>query len=693
MKADRTLGRILVICEKPRAAQRIAEALDEGGKPLKRRMMGVAYYLARRDGDELVIVSALGHLYTVAQRGGRWTYPIFDFTWVPVHEADRRAGKRRVFIEAIKRLSRDVEGYVSACDYDIEGSLIAYNILRYTCGESSLKAARRMRFSALTRRDILRAWENMSGTLDFPLIEAGRARHEVDWLFGINLSRALTLSVKRASGFYRTLSIGRVQGPTLSFIRDREIEVRTFVPRPYWVIEAEAEIGGRRLKVEYAGGRIEREAEALEIERRCGGRVGLLKAVSRSRHRIQPPTLFNLGDLQREAYRVFRYSPSKTLRLAESLYLDAYISYPRTSSQKLPPTIDVREILSGLRETAYGPLVEELLSRKTLRPREGRMDDPAHPAIHPTGVAPKGLKGAGARIYDLICRRFMASLGEEAVRERVKAEIDVEGHLFHLKGGRVIEAGWMRFYRPYVREKEVELPPLEEGMPIRLLKVEAVRRFTKPPSRYNQSSLLKRMEEAEIGTKATRAEILDTLYRRGYVEGDPMRITDLGFAIVETLSHYCPEILSVEMTRSLERKLEAIRLGEIKADEVVEEAVEALKPILKRFKEREMAIGLEINRAIRGDIIRANTLGNCPRCGRELRIFRGRESGKRFAGCVGYFDGSCTVTYPLPQRGRIEATGKRCEVCGAPIIRVIRRGRRPWELCIDPNCPSKGVRR
>ena len=683
------MSRILVICEKPRAAERIAKALDEGGKPIRRRVRGVPYFLAHRGEDELLVVSALGHLYTVAQRGGRWTYPVFEMRWVPTHEANRRAERTRVFIEAIKGLSGGAEAYVSACDYDMEGSLIAYNILRYICGDDSVKRARRMKFSALTRRDILKAWEGMSQTLDFPLIEAGRARHEVDWLFGINLSRALTLSVKRATGFYKTLSIGRVQGPTLSFLRDREVEVRTFVPTPYWVIEAEAEIGGRRYKVEYSQRRIERESEAQEVAGSCRGREGLIVAVSSRRWRQPPPTLFNLGDLQREAYRVFKYRPSRTLRLAESLYLDAYISYPRTSSQKLPPTIDVREILRGLGGTKYGSMAEELLSKKTLRPREGRMDDPAHPAIHPTGVAPKGLRRAEARLYDLICRRFMASLGDEALRESLKAEMEVEGHRFHLKGERTLEPGWRRFYEPYIREREVELPRLEEGMEVRLTRVEAVKRFTKPPSRFNQSSLLRRMERAEIGTKATRAEIMETLYRRGYVEGDPMMMTDLGFAVVETLSHYCPEILSVEMTRRLEKRLEAIQLGEARAEEVVEEAVKTLKPILERFRERETAIGLEIDRAIRGDIIKANTLGRCPRCGREMRIFRGRESGKRFAGCVGYFDGNCRLTYPLPQRGRIEVTGEQCKVCGAPVIRVVRRGRRPWRLCINPDCPSK----
>jgi DNA topoisomerase-1 len=686
------LSRILVICEKPRAAERIAQALDERGKPLRKRLMRVPYYLAYRGGDELIVVPALGHLYTVAQKGGRWTYPIFDLKWVPAYEADRKASRTRVFIEAVTRLSKEAEAYVSACDYDLEGSLIAYNILRYACGDDSLKRARRMRFSALTKRDILRAWEEMEETLDFPLIEAGKARHEVDWLFGINLSRALTLSVKRATGFYRTLSIGRVQGPTLHFLKEREVEVRTFVPSPYWVIEAEAEISGKRYKVEYSISRITREIEALEIERECRNKEGVITSTSSRRRRQLPPTLFNLGDLQREAYRVLKYRPSRTLRLAESLYLDAYISYPRTSSQKLPPTIDVREILRGLRETKYESLAKELLSKKVLRPREGRMDDPAHPAIHPTGVPPKGLRGARARLYDLICRRFMASLADVAVRESLRVEMDVDGHRFHLRGMRIIEEAWMRFYKPYVKERELELPLLREGMILKLVRVEAVRRFTKPPSRFNQSSLLRRMEEMEIGTKATRAEIIETLYRRGYVEGDPMRITDLGFAVVETLSHYCPEILSVEMTRRLERRLEAIQLGEVSSKAVVEEAVKTLKPILERFREREVAIGLEIDRAVKGDIIRANTLGSCPRCGRELRIFRGRESGKRFAGCVGYFDGSCRMTYPLPQKGKIESTGDRCRVCGAPVIRVLRRGRRPWKLCIDPNCPSKGVR-
>jgi len=684
-------GRTLVVCEKPTAARRIAQALDEEGSPEGYREQGVPYFIARRRGVDLIVVSALGHLFTVAQRGGGWTYPVFDLKWVPAYEADRSAARTRVFIKVIERLSRGVEGYVSACDYDMEGSLIAYTILHYICGEESLRKARRMRYSTLTDRDLVRAWETMPPSLDFPLIEAGRARHEVDWLFGINLSRALTLSVKNATGYYKTLSIGRVQGPTLNFIKEREVEIRTFVPVPFWVIEAETEIDGKRYPLEYKRRRIETEREALEIEAACRGREGVITSIQSKRRSQAPPPPFSLGDLQREAYRQFRYSPRTTLRAAESLYLEALISYPRTSSQRLPPSINLVEVLRGLRRRrAYADLAERLLSKPRLRPRQGRKDDPAHPAIHPTGNLPGKLSKMQSRIYDLICRRFMAALGDPAVRRNVDAEVDVNGHLFHLKGSQVVEQGWRLFYAPYIREEEVVLPALREGQVLPVVSLDAARRYTKPPPHFNPSSLLKLMEDEGIGTKATRTDIIDTLFKRGYVEGNPVRITDLGFTIVETLGRYCPDILSVEMTRRLERDLEEIQTGETQADAVVREAVEALKPILAEFKTKERLIGVEINETLRAEKLRANVLGPCPVCKTgEIRLIRNKQTGKRFAGCSNYFNGSCDTSYPLPQRGRIQATGKSCRECGAPIIRVIRRGRRPWELCINFDCPLK----
>ncbi|MFQ6054234.1 MAG: DNA topoisomerase, partial [Candidatus Bathyarchaeia archaeon] len=366
-------------------------------------------------------------------------------------------------------------------------------------------------------------------------------------------------------------------------------------------------------------------------------------------------------------------------------------SYPRTSSQRLPPSIDLGEILRGLkRRRAYAGLVDRLLSKSALRPRQGKKDDPAHPAIHPTGNIPGRLGKAQGRIYDLICRRFMSTLGDPAVRQRMNAKVDVNGHPFRLKGSRMLEPGWILFYAPYIKEKEVALPALREGQVLPVLRLEAVRRHTRPPPRFNPSSLLKLMEEEGIGTKATRTDIIDILSKRGYTEGVPLRITELGFSIVETLSRYCPEILSVEMTRRLELALESIQTGETPGEAVVHEAVAMLKPILREFKSSEKLIGYEINKALRGVALRANVLGPCPVCETgEIRLIKNRRTGKRFAGCSNYFNGSCTTSYPLPQRGKIQAAKRSCPHCGAPVIRVIRRGRRPWELCINFDCPSK----
>jgi DNA topoisomerase-1 len=198
------------------------------------------------------------------------------------------------------------------------------------------------------------------------------------------------------------------------------------------------------------------------------------------------------------------------------------------------------------------------------------------------------------------------------------------------------------------------------------------------------------MEDEMIGTKATRADIVDTLFRRGYLDGRDIEMTDLGFAIVETMSRYSPQILSVEMTRNLERELDSVQSGEVSANAVVENAKDLLGPVLSDFKEKERLIGAEIDEALRREAQRAGFLGPCPVCENgEIKMVRNNETGKRFAGCNNFYNDLCTVSYPLPQRGKILPTGRRCLSCGAPIVRVIRRGRRPWDLCLNPNCPTK----
>ncbi|HUS77372.1 MAG TPA: DNA topoisomerase I [Patescibacteria group bacterium] len=587
-------GRILVISEKPSAARRLAQALDEGNTPLARREGKVIYYVARREGNELVVVSALGHLYGIAQKGGRWTYPVFETRWVPSYMADKRQQRSREYIKVIEHLSGGATGFVSACDFDTEGSLIAYMILLNVCGEGSVEKARRMRYSTLTDEELLSSWSRM-GDLDHRVIEAGKARHEVDWLYGINLTRALTLSIRSVDRTRQVLSIGRIQGPTLVFIDERERQIDSFNAQPYWVIEAGTEINGEKLKLQYAKSRIETREEAENIVEGCRGKGGVIHGVRVDERVISPPPPFNLGSLQREAYKMFRLSPRKTLNAAEKLYLGAFISYPRTSSERLPPSVDLRAILQGLRRNNdYREAASRLLNLPDLKPKDGRGRDPAHPAIHPTGERPRKLSMVERRVYDLICRRFMACLSGESVRSNTVADVDIGGHLFHLRGSQILEKGWIEHYGPYYRGKEVAIPELEAGRKATISSMDVRRVMTSPPPRFNAASLLKKMEVARIGTKATRTDIIDTLHRRGYVRGETFEITELGKAIIGTLGRYVPEILSVEMTRILEADLEAIMAGEVSGESVVNKAVERLEPLLLRFKEEESSIGQEI---------------------------------------------------------------------------------------------------
>jgi len=685
----------LIITEKPDAAQRIASALDTHGKAEKLEDNGVPYYVAKRDND-IVVVPALGHLYTVAEeRSGRNYYPVFNFKWVPRYAAERGAKQIRTWLETISKLAKDADMFIDACDYDIEGSIIGYSILKYACGDKEA-ASKRMKYSTLTKEELEKSYDELMPHLDFALIEAGRTRHEVDWLYGVNLTRALTIAARDWSGKYATLSTGRVQGPTLRFLTAREKAIRCFVPTPYWSIKAEVEITGSIFEVGYERKLMETKKEADAIVDACKGKNGDAERIDVKKFQQTPPTPFDLGALQSEAYSFFSYTPMRTSNIAQRLYLDALISYPRTSSQKLPPAINYEEILKNLnRVPEYKKLTAELLAKKELKPNEGKKEDPAHPAIYPTGKLPERLLDDSERnIWNLVIRRFMAVFGEPAIRQSVKVCINVNGHHFYLRGRQTLKEGWLRFYGPYVRSEEVLLPPIREGQAINVKKVISDDKFTKPPPRYNPGSLLKRMEEAEIGTKATRADIMQTLYDRKYVRDERMVVTDLGFEVLEVLKKHCPTVVSIKLSKELEEKMNKIQVNGENRENVLIEAVEILKPVIEELKEREKTIGEQLSSAIKRARLEERTIGTCPVCNTgKLMTLYSRKTGKRFVGCTNYFKGLCKTSFPLPQKGTVRPLGKNCRGCGWPVVQVRIKGRRPWILCFNPKCSLKEERR
>lgn len=681
----------MIITEKPTAAERIASALSDESGFTKREKNRISYYEHKFDGKRFITVPAIGHLYTVAARSlvlTRDVYPIFNLSWLPKYKVSKDDRDIKRFISLISEIAENASEFINACDYDLEGSTIGYNVLKYACNEKQ-NQARRMKFSTLTAEALRKAYSNLESGLDFPLIEAGLARHEIDFLYGVNLSRAL-MSAIRKMGRYYTLSTGRVQGPTLKFLVEKEKSIESFVPIPFWTLDSSLRIHDEDFPLEFEQPRIRSKSEVELIARECDGKLGMVDDIQLKSSEVPPPIPFDVGTFQREAYSFFKFTPYRSLQIAERLYLAALISYPRTDSQKLPPDIGFENILKSLSNfKEYRSLALDIASGNMI-PNEGKRIDPAHPAIYPTGKEPdKPLLGSEWKIFDLIVRRFLAVFMKPALKEDVKITVRCGQHSFLLRGRRIISRGWMDSYEKYGSNAELIVPALNRGdrFPISA-KIRAC--FSQPPPRYNPSSLLKLMDDQNIGTKATRSQIIKTLYDRGYVDGDRMKVSVLGVEVIDTLEKYCPEILSVEMTRELEEKMSLIEDERLHRSNLLVEVVRNLKPILGVLKEKELTIGNELNTAIQNSRLKRRVLGPCPVCKNEsILLLRSRKSGKQFAACPNKLKGLCTFSAPLPQGATVLPTEVLCPICGFPTVLVKRSGSRPWTLCINLQCPSK----
>src|ERR671929_1224418 len=440
-----TLPYTLIVCEKPDAARRIAHAIGTSSfreisalESIGSRGTPSVFSVTDHHNEHFVVCSAIGHLYGVVDGNrNRSIYPGFEVKWMPILK--RTATRSQHIIKTISLLSKRANRFIHACDYDQEGEVIGHNILQYACNnkyENSLRA----KFSTLTDEEIRSSFDNLLKPSK-GLAEAGISRHMVDFIYGVNLSRALTQSFKTSNNCkrYRNLSIGRVQGPTLAFVVDKEMDIRLHIPEPYWVIIGEFEKNGHIIRADYYQRKISTLAQATLIVDACTNQDGKIIKIGKQKVTFRAPNPFNLGDLQKEAYRVFRFSPSYTLSIAEKLYLVALISYPRTSSQKLPISIDYKKIISDLSRinSNYTNLAKTLLGIDHLAPNEGSKTDPAHPAIYPTGMKPKGkLQGIEAKIFDLIIKRFFASFGKPAVSRLITATIQVKNDYLFRAGSK-----------------------------------------------------------------------------------------------------------------------------------------------------------------------------------------------------------------------------------------------------------------
>lgn len=665
----------VIITEKADAARRIAYILSDG-KSKQKRSKGLNYIEFGEEGDSHVVIPLSGHIVQIDFTEGMKDWKSTDLEKLVGSSIVHKVTNKSAF-NSLVALTNTADRIIVATDFDREGELIgveALDIVRENVLEKikSNPEILRARFSALTPDDIRKAFSDLA-QVDNDLAQSASAREEIDLFWGAVLTRFFSLASNRLGKNF--LSVGRVQTPTLALIVRREIEIRDFKEKPYWTISITFN-KRRDFLANYKGGAIWEMDEAEKIFSEIDGRNGTVKDFSRNEERVYKPPPFNTTEFIREASRIGVH-PARAMKIAEDLYTRGYISYPRTDNTVYQRSINLKGTLNKLLATEFADDVKKVLGQETIRPSRGRTEATDHPPIYPVSAAKKGdLRADHARIYELVVRRFLATLYREGKREVTNALIEVNGHEFEAHGQHITDPGWLELY-PYRKVEEIIVPELTPGTEVKGKEWNLKEDKTKPPRRYDMASLIKKMEDLNLGTKSTRHDIIEKLQMRGFVEGNPVRPTHLGMGLIEALLTVESTITEPDMTSTLEREMDGIANREKSKKEVVQISKDMLLDVLRQFRSKEDTIKDTIVSALR----RGNPIGKCPFHRTDIVLLRNRDYSR-----IKCEVDDCRINFSSPARGTPQITETLCEVCGLPIMKIIRRGQSPETRCIDPKC-------
>jgi DNA topoisomerase I len=664
----------LIICEKNIAARRIAYILSEG-KTKSTYLGKIPIYEFIKNNEPWCVIGLKGHIINL-------DYPSDFNQWnkIAPHELINVEPLKNVsekgIASALKTLVENTPSLVVATDFDREGELIGVEVVNLLKSyNQNINQIKRARYSAITPFEINTAFDNLT-EVDYNLSSAGEARQVIDLVWGAVLTRFISLTSRRLGRDF--LSIGRVQSPTLALLVEREKEIKNFVPKPYWQIIARLK-KDEPIDTNHEHGIFREEHLAQEIYNKIKeSKEALVKEVKKIVNNEHPPAPFNTTSfIQAASY--LGYSAAKAMSIAEELYMTGLTSYPRTDNTVYPPSLNINGILQKLSAAQFSKEVQEIQMNGRSYPTRGKQQTTDHPPIHPVDAPSKKLSADQAAIYELICRRFFATLAKDAISETTDVWFDISNEKFITSGYRLVEPHWKKLY-PYIKDKKKTIPEFIEGEKLEVVQITVKKDTTKPPQRFTQGALIGKMEQLSLGTKSTRHEIISKLYGRKYVTGATPIPTSTAIAVVDALIN-C-DVVKPKMTAELESDMNEIAEGKKTLDATVKESREMLTKVMQELEPEKEKIKTNITNAVREQ----NTIGTCPKCGKPL-VVRVSRKAKRFVGCTGYPE--CTNTYSLPQQGGLTMTTKQCDACNTPIVKVKMKGRPTWELCINSDCPKK----
>ncbi len=652
-RASRKSKKALVVVESPAKARTIEKYLGRG-------------YMVR---------ASMGHLRDLPK--SQFGIDV-EHDFAPKYINIRGKGE---LIKALKKEAKGADRIYLASDPDREGEAIAWHLSHILGVDPATDC--RIVFHEITKPAIQAAVKEPH-PINMDRVDAQQARRMLDRIVGYKLSPLLWRKVRKG------LSAGRVQSVTVKLICDREKEIQSFVSEEYWTVgvklrkgkspmfDAElAQVEGKKLS-------LSNEADAKALVDDLGKQEFRVEEVKKGQRRRKPSAPFTTSSLQQDAARKLGFTSRRTMMLAQQLYEGlelgkqgpvGLITYMRTDSTRISELAqqEARAFLSERFGSEYVPGKPNVYSA-------GKKSQDAHEAIRPTGIelTPEAVEPYLSKdqwkLYSLIWQRFAASQMTPAVYDTMSVSVAAgDRYLCRTTGSRLAFPGFAAVYAgadSAKKEKDVILPELEAGDVLALAKILPQQHFTEPPPRYNDASLVKTLEEKDIGRPSTYAPIIETIQARGYVQriDKQFQPTELGFVVLDMLEEYFKDIVDVKFTANLEDKLDGIAEGKIEKNELLKEFYDPFEATLEKADE---AIGpVDLPQEV-SDV-------PCELCGRMMVVKQGRYG--KFLACPGFPE--CRNTKPI-----LKDTGVKCPKCGGSIVeRSTHRGRKFYGCGNYPDC-------
>jgi DNA topoisomerase I len=586
-------------------------------------------------------------------------------------------------IKNLKKEAKEADTVYLATDPDREGEAISWHLANML--DLSPENKNRISFNEITEKAVTSSIQN-ARKINMDLVDAQQARRVLDRIVGYKISPILWKKVKKG------LSAGRVQSVTLRLVCDREKQIEGFVPKEYWIIEALLDADNNEFKATFYGNRKEKteigsrdESQALIDKLRTA--VYTVTEISKKEKKKTPAPPFITSTLQQEASRRFNFPIKKTMMLAQQLYEGietkghgtlGLITYMRTDSLRISDEAadSAKEYILKKYGKAYCP------DRKRVFKNNNTAQD-AHESVRPTHIEipPEDIKDSMPRdiykLYKLIWDRFIASQMEAAVYDSTAVKINADGYVFKAVGNIVKFKGYTVLYSESKDddtegdEKEYRLPELTEGQRLTLKKLDGEQKFTQPPSRYTEASLVKELEDNGIGRPSTYAPTISTIMTRGYVAKEKKVLipTELGMIVNDIMVKNFNDIVDVEFTAKVEKEFDEIENGKCRWQDVLSGFYGKFEKVVS---EAEETIGkVEVPQVVTDEI--------CEKCGRNMVLKIGRYG--KFLACPG-FPGCRNI------RSYFEKAGVKCPVCdnGEVILRRTKQGRVYYGCTNYPEC-------